>query len=31
VRTAAYDPATGSFTVPGRTAAVFVASRGDTR
>jgi pullulanase len=31
VRTAAYDPATGSFTVPGRTAAVFVASRGDAR
>ncbi|HEX4953267.1 MAG TPA: pullulanase-type alpha-1,6-glucosidase [Thermoanaerobaculia bacterium] len=27
VRTASYDPATGIFTVPGRTAAVFVAKR----
>jgi pullulanase len=30
VRTAAFDPATGSFTVPDRTAAVFVAARGDS-
>jgi pullulanase len=29
VRTAVFDRASGSFTVPGRTAAVFVASRGE--